>query len=84
MDGVYSYVTAIDENSICVGVARVGADDQQIKVGTLQQLCDVELGPPLHSLVIAGTMHPLEISMLKQYVVDETTLGHLQSSVGSV
>ena len=57
-----------------MGVARLGADDQVIKAGTLQQLCDVELGAPLHSLVIAGTMHHLEIAMLKEFKVDESVV----------
>ena len=64
-----------------MGVARVGADDQRMTVGTLRQLCDVDLGPPLHSLVVAGTMHPLEVSMLKQYAVDDTTISKLMDAV---
>lgn len=64
------YFAAFDESSMCVGVARLGADDQVIKAGTLQQLCDVDMGPPLHSLIIAGTMHHIEAEMLKQYLVD--------------
>ena len=71
----------MDEDTVCVGVARVGADDQRITAGTLRQLCDVDLGPPLHSLVIAGTMHPLEVSMLKQYAVDDTTISKLMDAV---
>jgi diphthamide biosynthesis methyltransferase len=28
---------------------------------------DVDLGPPLHSLVIAGHLHPLEVEYLTQF-----------------
>eukprot|EP00775_Hariotina_reticulata_P002686 gene2686-2987_t len=32
---------------------RLGADDQQIVAGSMQQLLDVDFGPPLHCLVLA-------------------------------
>lgn len=53
------------EDTVCVGVARLGADDQKIRVGTLNQLVSCDLGAPLHSLVITGRLHPLEVDMLR-------------------
>lgn len=50
---------------MCVGVARLGADDQRICTATLQQLVSCDLGGPLHSLVITGQLHPLEVDMLR-------------------
>ncbi len=50
---------------MCVGVARLGADDQVIRTGTLQQLKSCDLGGPLHSLVVTGRLHPLEVDMLR-------------------
>ncbi|XP_075473092.1 diphthine methyl ester synthase isoform X1 [Ascaphus truei] len=64
---------ALTENTICVGLARVGASDQQIASGTLQQLCSVDMGGPLHSLVISGCMHPLELDMLRLFAVDPSS-----------
>uniref|UniRef100_A0A7M4F8Q0 diphthine methyl ester synthase n=1 Tax=Crocodylus porosus TaxID=8502 RepID=A0A7M4F8Q0_CROPO len=61
----------ITEDTICVGLARVGATDQKIASGTLQELSIVELGGPLHSMIITGAMHPLEIEMLKLFAVDK-------------
>ena len=58
------------ENTICVGVARVGADDQKIVAGTLKHLATCDLGSPLHSLIVTGHMHPLEIDMLKLFTDD--------------
>ncbi len=55
--------------TVCVGVARVGADDQRIVAGTLSELLSVDLGPPLHSLVMAGRMHVVEAEYLKQFAV---------------
>jgi hypothetical protein len=45
---------AYSPSTTCVGVSRLGAQDQQIVVGTMEQLQQVDFGPPLHSLVIAG------------------------------
>ena len=61
--------TAYTEETICVGVARVGSDDQQIAAGTLRELATADMGGPLHSLVMAGHMHPMELEMLKQFAV---------------
>ncbi|KAM9849158.1 diphthine methyl ester synthase isoform 2-T2 [Aulostomus maculatus] len=53
------------ENTVCVGVARLGADDQMIRTATLCQLVSCDLGAPLHSLVITGRLHPMEVDMLR-------------------
>jgi diphthine synthase len=60
------YVT---ENSLCVGLARVGTKTQQIVACTLQEMCKADLGGPLHSLVVTGpVVHPLELEYLKQFM----------------
>jgi diphthine synthase len=65
--------TAITEETLCVGLARVGAEDQKIAAGTLQQMCTVSLGEPLHSLVITGgNLHPLEMEMLSLFSIPES------------
>ncbi|KAJ3341305.1 hypothetical protein HDU93_005275 [Gonapodya sp. JEL0774] len=56
--------------TIGVGLARVGSVDAKIVVGTLEQLRDVEFGAPLHSLVIPGQMHPLEIDLVETFAID--------------
>lgn len=33
----------------------------------------MELGAPLHSLIVTGTMHPLELEMLKLFSVDSSS-----------
>ncbi len=57
-----------------MGVARVGSETQTVKVATLKQMTTVDIGGPLHSLVIAGYMHPLEIDMLKLFCDDHSIL----------
>lgn len=65
-----------------MGVARLGADDQVMRVATLQQLASCDLGGPLHSLVITGQLHPLEVDML-QLSAEANVLKNLQMIDGS-
>ncbi|KAL5334648.1 tetrapyrrole methylase [Aspergillus crustosus] len=61
-------------DNLAVGAARVGAADQQLVAGTLQELSQVEMGPPLHSLVLLGRRaHDLEKDYIRQFAVDEET-----------
>lgn len=48
------------EDDLCIGLARVGSSTQKIVRTTLVDMAKLDLGPPLHSLVIPGQMHPLE------------------------
>jgi diphthine synthase len=52
---------------LVVGVARVGSDTQQIAACSLHKMSSLDLGPPLHSLVIPGHLHPLESEYLEQF-----------------
>ncbi|XP_028300276.1 diphthine methyl ester synthase [Gouania willdenowi] len=55
----------LTEDTVCVGVARLGSEEQVIRTAKLCQLESCDLGPPLHSLVVTGRLHPLEVDMLK-------------------
>ncbi|CAI0382740.1 unnamed protein product [Linum tenue] len=59
--------SAYDEDTDCVGFARVGSEDQKIVAGPMKQLLSVDFGSPLHCLVITGQTHPLEEEMLNIY-----------------
>ncbi len=51
-----------------IGVARIGASDQKIVSGTLEELLKVDFGKPLHSLIITSSeIHPLEQDMFDFY-----------------
>ena len=64
--GVYS------RDSLAVGVARVGAIDEKIVAGTLGELCEADLGKPLHSLVLLGRRtHDLERDFLLEFAVNK-------------
>ncbi|KAH0990580.1 hypothetical protein GBA52_002063 [Prunus armeniaca] len=56
-----------DENTMCVGLARLGSEDQKIVSGTMKELQLIDFGAPLHCLVIVGKTHPVEEEMLDFY-----------------
>ncbi|KAJ5917332.1 Diphthine methyl ester synthase [Penicillium verhagenii] len=59
---------------LAMGAARVGAPDQKLVVGTLTELAEVEMGAPLHSLVLLGRRtHDLERDYIRQFAVDQAT-----------
>ncbi|KAL8940218.1 MAG: hypothetical protein Q9216_002927 [Gyalolechia sp. 2 TL-2023] len=63
---------AYGPGSLAVGVARLGANDQRMAAGTLKQLIEVDLGPPLHSLILLGKrVHDMERDYIRQYSVDK-------------
>ncbi|KAL1023189.1 hypothetical protein UPYG_G00037470 [Umbra pygmaea] len=74
---------AINEETICVGLARVGAEDQAIRTGTLRQLASSDLGGPLHSMIVTGHLHPLEVDMLQLSAVTSDALKGLRMTDSS-
>jgi len=61
------------EESLAIGVARVGGKTEKFVSGTLKQLCDADeqLGGPLHSLVLLGKRtHELESDYAKEFAID--------------
>ncbi|KAL6071821.1 diphthine synthase [Balamuthia mandrillaris] len=51
---------AYSEETMCVGLARVGQETQQIAAGTMKELLEVSFGEPLHSFIICGELQPME------------------------
>nr|CAG4641094.1 EOG090X0AVB [Eulimnadia texana] len=64
-------------DTVCIGMARVGWPDQRLIVTTLRKMKETDLGPPLHSLVIPGKMHPLEIDFIKMFADESVDLQSL-------
>ena len=59
---------AYNEKTRCIAMARVGADTQTIVAGTLAQMKTVDVGGPLHSMVMcAEELHPIELEMYEFY-----------------
>ncbi|KMT07840.1 hypothetical protein BVRB_6g146510 isoform B [Beta vulgaris subsp. vulgaris] len=63
--------SAYNEDTTCVGLARLGSEDQIVAAGSMGQLRSVDFGAPLHCLVIVGETHPVEEEMLGFYTIKE-------------
>ena len=76
------------KKTLCVGLARMGQETQQIVAGTLEELLTVDFGAPLHSLIICGELHDLELEVLKEYLIEGSSYqqadGCLSSSPSAV
>jgi len=59
----------LDENSICIAVARIGSEDQKLVASSLQNLKDIDMGPPLHSLIIPSSLHHIEKDFIDTYTI---------------
>lgn len=60
----------ISRTTVVVGLARVGSEQQKIVACSLEKMAEVDLGPPLHSLIVsAKDLHPLEVEFLEQFKV---------------
>lgn len=57
----------VNEETLAVGFARIGSDDQIIKFGKIKELIDFDFGAPQHILVISGKLHFVEEEALKLY-----------------
>jgi diphthine synthase len=53
------------KSTLCIGVARIGADDQKIKAGKAEKLLSEDFGEPLHALIVPGKLHFVEEDILK-------------------
>ncbi|KAL8927800.1 MAG: hypothetical protein Q9208_002216 [Pyrenodesmia sp. 3 TL-2023] len=61
---------AYGPGSLAVAVARLGAPDQCMAAGTLKQISGLDLGAPLHSLVLLGKAHDLEREYIREFAID--------------
>jgi diphthine methyl ester synthase len=55
----------LDEESLVIGVARIGCPDQRIIAGPVRFVRQAVFGKPPHALVIPGKRHHIETEMLK-------------------
>ncbi len=55
----------ISNETIACVVARAGAPDSLIVANTIYQLQSMDFGPPLHTIVIPGNLHFMEIEALE-------------------
>ncbi len=62
-------LNGVNLSTKCMGLARIGQTDQKIVAATLEEFLSLELGPPLHSMVIcADKLHSIEEEMFEYYL----------------
>jgi len=49
-----------DDNTLCVGCARLGSPDQMIKAGTMKEFSQTDFGKGMQCLIIPGNLHFME------------------------
>ncbi|KAI9809220.1 MAG: diphthine synthase [Sarcosagium campestre] len=60
-----------DAKSLAIGAARIGSDNERLACGTLEEISQLDLGPPLHSLVLLGARtHDLERDFIRAYAIN--------------
>ncbi|XP_045614825.1 uncharacterized protein Dph5 [Procambarus clarkii] len=59
--------TPLIPDQLVIGMARIGTSTQQLKACTLEEMAEVNLGNPLHTLVIVGETHPMEDEYVDMY-----------------
>jgi diphthine synthase len=73
----------VTRDSPCIGLARVGRDDQLVASGTVGELLGVDFGAPLHSFVLPGDMHVLEKEMFDFWHWTRTAAGQRVADAAS-
>lgn len=56
---------AFDERTLVVVIARAGEPDATVRAGAAGRLQSMDFGPPMHSLIVPGTLHFEEREALK-------------------
>jgi diphthine synthase len=64
MEEKHNEIIITEENVICV-VARAGSSDPIAFAGVIKEIINKDFGPPLHSLVIPGKLHFMEIEAIQ-------------------
>jgi len=55
----------LNEDSIVCVVARAGSSEPIVAANTVKDLIEKDFGPPLHTLVVPGKLHFMEIEALQ-------------------
>ena len=54
----------ITEDTLAMGIARVGSKDVVVRAGRISELIDFDFGGPLHCIVIPSKLHIVEAEYL--------------------
>ncbi|OYT32379.1 diphthine synthase [Candidatus Woesearchaeota archaeon] len=56
-----------NEDTFCIGCARIGFSDEFIKAGKARELLNVDFGRPVHCLIVPGKLHFMEEEALRLF-----------------
>lgn len=59
--------TQLAPDQLVMGLARVGTSTQRLRACTLEEMARIDLGGPLHSMVVVGETHPMEDEYIDMY-----------------
>ena len=51
---------SFSQDTTCVAMARIGCDTQKMVAASLKEMTEVDMGSPLHSLIVAGDLQEFE------------------------
>jgi diphthine synthase len=55
------------DESMCVGLARIGSSDYKIVFGKAKNILNVDFGAPLHCIIVPGKLHFIEEEALEKW-----------------
>ena len=55
----------ISKETMVVGIARLGCDDQKIISGPLEKVMREDFGKPVHCIIVPGKLHHIEEEALR-------------------
>lgn len=70
-------------DSLAIGCARLGQPTQLIVSGTLAELVCADFGGPLHSLVMCGELHELELAFMDTMRAPKVTEAQTKAAVAA-
>lgn len=53
------------KDTLCIGISKLGSDNQKIISGPSEKLLNINFGEPLHCLIVPGNLHFIEEDMIK-------------------
>ncbi len=57
----------INERDLVIGLARLGSEDADLKIGEIRELINLDFGPPPYTIIYPGELHFLEKEFVAMY-----------------
>ena len=59
--------SVFDENTFCIGCARIGSEQQKIIASSAKELREADFGKPPYCIIVPGELHFMEEEALRQW-----------------